>query len=239
MTEEIKGQGLSRRTIVKGAAWSMPVLATAVAVPAVSASTDENFDVGVTASCVGNYDLDGLLGLINDIPLVGPTVGTTVQNLLSAIGLQPFESRGFDITAVEGTIPAGTQFTLASSPGLIDLSLLGDLIDANVLNLVTIGDGTATVALVNDLTEGEAAHITLQGSVVDLGVTGNASLSLVGNDNPSTTPGAPNSISQDYVTVETNLGSLIDVSGIPIVGALVGALSITVQLCPGQDNPVN
>jgi len=228
----------SRRTVVKGAAWSVPVIAAAVATPLASASNANAFDVGVSASCVGNYDLDGLLGLINSIPLVGSTVGNTVQGLLGAIGLTPFQSRGFTISAVEGTVPAGTQFTLSTAPGLIDLALLGNVIDANVLGLVTVnGDSSATLELTNDLAVGQSTTIQLAQNAVDLGVTGNASLALVGSDSPTTAPGADNSAQLNLVSVDTNLGQLIDVSGIPLVGAAVGALSITVQLCPGQTLP--
>lgn len=237
MTEENKG--FSRRTVVKGAAWSVPVIAAAVATPLAAASaTPAAFDVEVTPACAGNYDLTGLLGLINAIPLVGPTVGTTVQNLLAGVGLTPFQTRGYTISAVEGTIPSGTQFTLATDAGLIDLGLLPGAIDAGVLGIVTVNGGTSAVlGLQSDLAQGSSTTIALSESAVDLGLTGNTSLSLIGTDAPTTAPGAPNSASLDLISVDTNLGALIDVSGIPLVGALVGALSITVQLCPGQPTP--
>ncbi|MEU4016767.1 hypothetical protein AB0E56_16005 [Microbacterium sp. NPDC028030] len=60
MTEEIqKNKGVSRRTIVKGAAWSVPVIAAAVATPLAAASVVE----------VGAFSLDGSCGTLG---LLGP-----------------------------------------------------------------------------------------------------------------------------------------------------------------------
>lgn len=238
MTEEIqKNSGFSRRTLVKGAAWSVPVIAAAVATP-LAAASGPNFDVAVSASCTGNYDLDGLLGLIAGVPLVGPGVATTVQNLLAAVGITPFQSRGFTINAAEGTIPAGTQFTLATDPGLIDLTLLSGAIQAGVLQIVTVNGGTsAVVSLVGDLAQGSSTTITLDSDAVDIGLGGQGSLTLVGSDNPSGA-GQPNSASLNLISADVSLLSLNpEIGQIPLVGALVGALEITVQLCPGQTLP--
>lgn len=231
----IEETGVSRRTLVKGAAWSLPVIAVAAATPLAAASTAENFDVAVTPSCVGNYDLTGLLGLIEAVPGVGDAAGATVQGLLSAIGLEPFQSRGYTITAAEGTIPAGTQFTLTTEPGLIDLSLLAGAINASVLGVVSVnGSSSATLELAADLPEGTSTTIQLGSAAVDLGLTGSTSLALVGSDNPSTAPGASNSAELNLVSVTTNLGSLVNLGAL---GILLNALSITVQLCPGQSLP--
>lgn len=69
MTEVQQGIGrYSRRTIVKGAAWSVPVIAAAVATPLAAASTDLD---------VGAYTLAGTCGVLG---LLGPgftlTAGT-------------------------------------------------------------------------------------------------------------------------------------------------------------------
>ena len=225
--------GLSRRTMVKGAAWSVPVLATAIAVPMAAAS--EPYDVSVTSNCVGNYDLDGLLGLIAAVPLVGAGAAATVQGLLAAVGLTPVQSRGFTITANEGTIPAGTQFTLTSDQGIIDLTALGlgNLLGASVLGLVTTDGSAAILQLNSALTLGQSTSITLPVSAIDLGVTGQASLALIGSDNPGGA-GAPNSANLSLVSVDTNLGSLVNLGALNV---LLGALKITVQLCPGQTRP--
>ena len=60
MTEENqKNSGFSRRTVVKGAAWSVPVIAAAVATPLAAASTVD----------VGAFALDGDCGTLG---LIGP-----------------------------------------------------------------------------------------------------------------------------------------------------------------------
>ncbi|WP_223626583.1 hypothetical protein [Microbacterium sp. EST19A] len=65
MTEEIqKNKGVSRRTVVKGAAWSVPVIAAAVATPLAAASTVD----------VGAFSLDGTCGVLG---VLGP--GFTIQ----------------------------------------------------------------------------------------------------------------------------------------------------------------
>lgn len=236
VTEEIQNKGLSRRTVVKGAAWSVPVIAAAVATPLAAASAPA-FDVAVAASCDGNYDLTGLLGAINAIPLAGPTVGSTVQGLLGAIGLTPFVSRGFTISAAEGTIPAGTQFTLTTDPGLIDLSLLAGAIQAGVLQIVTVnGETSAIISTVSDIPQGGTATVTLGSDAVDVGLGGQGALALVGADNP-TGAGQPNAAELDLISVDTTLGDLLDLGQFGLLAPVLGALSLTVQLCPGQTLP--
>lgn len=76
--------GIERRTIVKGAAWSLPVIALAVGAPAQAASGDVN---------VGAFQLDGTCGVLS---VLGPgftltagtvalPVGTTVTILGSGV----------------------------------------------------------------------------------------------------------------------------------------------------------
>ncbi|GAA5147391.1 hypothetical protein GCM10025768_07360 [Microbacterium pseudoresistens] len=231
MTEE-QPKGISRRTVVKGAAWSVPVIAAAVAVPARAASLT-GVDVGVTYNCVGNYDL-ALLDTIEGIPGAGPIAVNTVTGLLSAIGLEQFSSRGFNITAVEGTIPAGTQFTLTVPPGLIDLSLLPGTLQAGALGIVTLNTDGAIIELTTDLNEGETALISLQNADVDLDVAGTTSLALNGADDPSTPPGAPNSADLSLISVNTTLGEIVNLGALSL---LLGNLDVTLQLCPGQDDP--
>jgi hypothetical protein len=65
VTEEIqKNSGFSRRTVVKGAAWSVPVIAAAVATPLAAASVVD----------VGAFELDGSCGVLG---VLGP--GFTLQ----------------------------------------------------------------------------------------------------------------------------------------------------------------
>ncbi|MDQ0726299.1 hypothetical protein [Microbacterium sp. W4I20] len=80
MTEEItnnNSKGFSRRTVVKGAAWSVPVIAAAVATPLAAASTVDLGAFALNGSC-------GTLGLLGPgfTLTAGPTeplpVGTTI-----------------------------------------------------------------------------------------------------------------------------------------------------------------
>jgi len=75
---------VSRRLIVKGAAWSVPAVAVASAVPAFAASTDQNLRVTAT-----NCSLVTLRILSNQMP-------------------------GFTYEVTEGTVPAGTQIQITS-----------------------------------------------------------------------------------------------------------------------------
>ncbi|WP_435743082.1 hypothetical protein [Microbacterium sp. PMB16] len=78
MTEENNNKGFSRRTVVKGAAWSVPVIAAAVATPLAAASTVDVGAFSVDGTC-------GVLGLLGPGFLItaGPTtplpVGTTIN----------------------------------------------------------------------------------------------------------------------------------------------------------------
>lgn len=244
--------------MVKGAAWSVPVLATAVAAPAFAA-TATNYDVGVKADCVGNYDLDKLIAGIKTAvsslalgTLLNPVINAlqgAVEGVLNLIGLKKFQSRGFTIEAVQGTVPQGTQFTL-STGSLINLSLLADILQtqANVLGVVSVNPGSAVIELKSDLPQGQSLHFSLQGQAVDLSVGGTVTFGLVGNDNPATAPGAPNVVSQTFVVVETNLaklgvvdgllGTLSNILGISLlltpIRNVLNSVAVTVQLCPGQ-----
>ena len=85
MTEEIqKNSGFTRRTVVKGAAWSVPVIAAAVATPLAAASTVD----------VGAFALDGSCGVLGVLGpgftlTAGPTtplpVGTSI--LINGTGI--------------------------------------------------------------------------------------------------------------------------------------------------------
>lgn len=55
---EVQQSGVSRRTIAKGAAWSVPVVAVGAAAPAASASTTND---------IGAFSLDGSCGLLGTV----------------------------------------------------------------------------------------------------------------------------------------------------------------------------
>jgi len=195
---EVKGRnenGLSRRTMVKGAAWSVPVIAVAAATPMASASTADQFDVQVTGTCEGDFRAAGLASNI-------------LNALTGVLGLDP-ATRSFTVTAAEGTIPAGTQFTLTDG-GLVNVNALSvtGAIGLDALNIIRVGN-TATITLEQDLAEGQSCALELLGALADIRVASDMTLALAGTDNPSTAPGAANS-----AEVSTTLGTSVNVLGI-------------------------
>lgn len=157
MTEmEIKESGLSRRTVIKGAAWSLPVVAVAAATPAMAASVTE----------VGAYSLDGTCGIAgvlgpgftitasDDAPLPAGTViditGSGVANIgvftitggLAAVSVLSATSRQIVLTA---DLPAGETLAARTT-----LSLSVDFTLNAVASLPAgyTGTGAKTVGLV-------------------------------------------------------------------------------------------
>lgn len=240
MVEEINNEGgLSRRTVVKGAAWSLPVLAVAVAAPAATASVA--FDVTVSATCANDYDITTLTTLLQSLnanpayqALVPGTVVPLVQAALAGIGLTPGAERSFTITATEGTIPAGTQFTMNVPDTLVDATLLEGIIEANVGFIATVNDGTATIT-VPQMTQGTSVTFDIWDSLIDVGALSSTTLSLVGGDNPSN----PGTEGADSATISTLLAPAVDLGGlgIPNIVVIPGVLEVVidgdlvVQLC--------
>src|SRR5690606_28595612 len=111
VTEESKS--FSRRTVVKGAAWSVPVIAAAVAMPLASASTiNQNLDVTVSGSCTGQYDINDLQTLLGGVSLVGLPVGFGLSQLvdvvkaaLAAININDGAKRGFNVSVAGDVLP--------------------------------------------------------------------------------------------------------------------------------------
>lgn len=257
MTEAFKKKDLSRRTMVKGAAWSVPVLATAVAVPMASASHGgPHFDVGVLSSCVGNYRLGVIDNLVRNVTTLAglrATVRSTVIQLLGLLGLTEFQTRGFVINAVEGDIPAGETFTLNYPAGAIDLALLTTALNANVLNIVTNTSGAAQLQVpAGGIAQGTTINYDISAAfIIEAGVTGNVTFAYDGMDNPTSGSPAPNSATLNAVVVEVSIGQIISAAqALPGVGGLVATLvgilspvlgqlgdPITVQLCTGQNDP--
>ncbi|MEP6477977.1 MAG: hypothetical protein ABJB03_01185 [Rhodoglobus sp.] len=214
---------VSRRTVAKMAAWSVPVLAVAVASPAEAASL--NWDVAVTANCSNNYDLGVLQGLLNGVGL-GLSIGL-VQTALGLLGLTPGAVRTFTITATAGVVPAGTQFTL-SNAGLLTANLVGisGFAALTVANILVINAGTTTITTAVDMPQGTSVTLDLFKALVDVGAISTISLSLVGNDNPvGVEVGADSASISTLVGASVNLGTL----GLGLPG--LSGLTLAVQVC--------
>lgn len=232
--------GLSRRTIVKGAAWSVPVMAAAIAAPAAVATGGPNWDVQVTANCQNEYDITTLTTLLESLsanPLyqvLVPGLVVTVQTALAAIGIDDDAARNFTITALEGTVPAGTQFQM-TYPALLNINtgILEGLIEAQALTVVNIDSTGAIFTLDAPLTVGNSITIDIIDSIVNVGALSAVTLSLVGSDNPT----SPGSEGADSATISTLLAPAVDLGSLGIPNVDLGLIEIVidgdlaVQLC--------
>jgi len=161
MTEENKG--LSRRTVVKGAAWSVPVIAAAVATPLAAAST--TLDLTITGNCAGQFRAAGLAsGILN--------------TLTGVLGLDP-ATRTFTVTAGTTAVPAGTTFLLNNS-GLLNVGLITvtGALDVSALDIVNVGGGVTSITLQQPLAAGQSFVLDLLPAVVDVKVAATQTLSL-------------------------------------------------------------
>lgn len=185
--------GVSRRTLVKGAAWSVPVVAAAIAVPAQAASLPTGVDVAITGACAGNYDLSVLTNLVG-----AGLVGLVQSAVLAPLGLTPNPRRTFTIAAQSGTIPTGTRFALGY-PSLINLNLgvLNSVLTAAALNVISTGNTSAEFATTAPIPQGGSTSFNVAGAipVANLGVASTVTLTLLDTDHPTPPPGGPNSAS--------------------------------------------
>ncbi|MCH6469383.1 hypothetical protein [Sinomonas terrae] len=165
---------VERRQVVKSAAWAAPVIAAAVAAP-MAAASQAFWDVGITGRCS-----TGLLGILGQSRL------------------------DFTITAVQGTVPAGTSFTLTSS-SLLDVSALAA--SPNGLVSISLLSGSSVIlTLTAPLAQGSTVTIDLLGQFVTVGLVYTYTLQLNGTDHPSSpTTAAPNSASVSALA-QLNLG---------------------------------
>ncbi|KJQ55071.1 hypothetical protein [Microbacterium sp. SA39] len=169
MTEEINtSKGFSRRTVVKGAAWSVPVIAAAVATPLAAASLAGDLTAAFSGPLALNLSLGPItlatvnavntLTITNAGPAASPVGATAnVQYLPSLLTL--------NIAAVGGV-------TVAGSDGNFTLTLPSIAAgDSLVINLGTTLDTLLDLGLLTSLAGGPAQTIsaTLGGD----GVPGN------------------------------------------------------------------
>jgi hypothetical protein len=211
-------EGISRRTIVKGAAWSIPVMAVAVAAPAAVATGGANWDVTIAGSCVNEYQDTALNAL------VPANLRQVVRSALALLGIDRPAARTFTITATDGTIPAGTTFSLTYPSGLINVVALEGLIEANALTVATINPTQATFTLNTPLTEGQSITINIINAIIDIGALSSVTLSLVGNDNPV----SPGTEGADSATVSTLLAAGVNLGSLGILGV---SGTLAVQAC--------
>lgn len=112
--QNVTSTRINRRTVVKGAAWSVPVIAAAIAAPAASASTaSTDLAVAFGGSRVINLTLLGTVG-----------VNVTLANTLTISNIGSSPSTGGEKVTV--TFPSAlSQLTLVSSSGLATITTGG------------------------------------------------------------------------------------------------------------------
>ncbi|WP_341975723.1 hypothetical protein LTA6_000330 [Microbacterium sp. LTA6] len=203
-------QGVSRRTLVKGAAWSLPVIAVAAATPFASASVAWNGTV--TAECSGDYDISVLTGIVG-AGLVG-----VVQTALGVLGLEPNATREFTVTATTGDIPAGTQYLLTDPNALLTLTGLEAVIGAGVAGVVSTTDGYV-ITLTNAIPNGSSFSVNVYDALVNVGALSSFTLTQVQAD---ANAGDNSATTGSLLAAAINLGDL----GIPFVTG-----SLAVQTC--------
>ena len=117
--EATSASGPSRRTIVKGAAWSLPLIATAIAAPSASASTTVSIGSGSTPSPAGTCTTLGtLVFTITTQPAGGAVSNVAVAVTLPAGFSWPDNSTGSKtfLSDSSGNVTvSGVQ--VASAPG--------------------------------------------------------------------------------------------------------------------------
>lgn len=168
VTEENKNKGLTRRTVVKGAAWSVPVIAAAVATPLAAASAAGDLtgafggpialDLSIGPIDVATVNAVNTLTITNAGPAASPAGATAnISYLPSLLTL--------NIAAVGGV-------TVAGSDGNFTLTLPSIAAgDSLVINLGTTLDTLLDLGLLTSLAGGpeQTINATLGGD----GVPGN------------------------------------------------------------------
>ncbi|MGS0561276.1 hypothetical protein [Microbacterium aurugineum] len=168
MTEEIqKNKGVSRRTLVKGAAWSVPVIAAAVATPLAAASVADNDLVPALSGPIA-LSLTALgipvatVNTVNTLTITnnGPdasTAGATavIQYTPSLLTLSIGPVAGVTVAGSDGnytltlpSIPSGGNIVIdlgTTLDTLLDLSLLTTLLGGPQQTMtVTVSGDTVT-----------------------------------------------------------------------------------------------
>ncbi|GAA1408258.1 hypothetical protein AUR04nite_35170 [Glutamicibacter uratoxydans] len=138
-----KGQGTDRRTIVKGAAWSVPVLATALSVPTAAATTqpeppcpgclNPGFGVSVLAGLAASSR--ATLALANPVILDATDCGTLIGNIFD---FQPAFT--YIVTKATLTMSDGVSYdsTVGLAPGAGVLGAVGAMPAVFAFNNVRI-----------------------------------------------------------------------------------------------------
>lgn len=187
LSEKIDSSGLNRRSVVKGAAWSVPVIAAAIAAPAASAShaPGHGKDLTPTFGGLATFNIRvGMPALVN--------ANITLESVLTISNVGNEASAGDETVTVSYPGTLGSGVTLVSNSGAATVSLApnGFVITLPAipaggfemfsLGLVTLPVGIAggTQTIVARVVADDANPLNNQDST-DVGIT------LLGNTGPS------------------------------------------------------
>lgn len=146
--------GIPRRTVISAGAWSVPVIALALATPLAAASTDGG-TLFVTGNAFGgagifltgsNYNGFGATGdyapgevtitfvlpegVEFDVDAPGPWIVTITDNVVTlsnGVALTPTETGDLGTCSITGPFPTGSTYTVTSSPSGLDVQYVGNV----------------------------------------------------------------------------------------------------------------
>lgn len=232
MSETETAKHVARRTVLKGAAWSVPVVAAAAATPLAAASVNQNLDVGVYGYCSGQYDITKLQAVLASVSLVGLPIGIVASQLvdivkaaLAAVGINDGAKRGFTITVKGATLPQGATFDLTTTPGtLLALNLqlpLVNLINAQATFLANVNGTGVTLTTQSAIPAGGGADVQLTEGLLDVDALTTTHLTFNPATDKTTTPEDPDTGSfTTLVGTPVNLGAL---NLLPAITAILGS----------------
>ena len=151
--EEITNSGVSRRSLVKGAAWSVPIIAVAASTPIAAASNETVVDgFSVDGSC-------GLLGAVNagfivkagTTPLpVGTRILVTTNRTIADVNVISINGAGAPLADIDLLSSGSISVTLEEEVPAGGTFNLGWLLSISVLT-----NTTATLTLPTGYTAGD------------------------------------------------------------------------------------
>lgn len=138
-----KGSGdFNRRSVVKGAAWSVPVIAAAIAAPAASASV---LGADLTPAFGGQQVFNFRVGVAPALI----TANATLANTLTISNIGGLPSTAGETVAVTYPAALGSGLTLMSFSGLATVSLVPNGFLVTLPAIPAGGDETLSLGLVS------------------------------------------------------------------------------------------
>ena len=225
--ETVRTGRLGRRAVVKGAAWSLPVIATATALPAAAASTVADTDLGLSFTGT-SFNLKNSLQNALSAALPNSVAGL-LSSVVAAIGNISFYYPTDAIVTNIGSAPldANESFGVSLNYGdsdVLDISALNSIGNVNAINTDSGADLTIT-SPTTVAPGGQVADIPLAYNPITVDIN----LSNLNDESPATATGVlTGDMSDNENTDSTEYG--LNVELLPgfsaAVSALTGALSL-------------